>query len=59
MNEITCGLGCILLVNSSLHLPKHGAIRAKTRGTPTYAQAQDAWRQLVPFVLLAKERVFI
>ena len=56
LEEVTCGLGYILLINSTVSVPRDREIRALTRGHPAYAQAQDAWRQLEPFIPLAHER---
>ena len=55
--EVTCGLGYILLINTTLLVPPYRTIRAHTRGYPAYAEAQDAWRQLKTPIALADHRV--
>ena len=56
VNKVTCGLGYILLINATLHLPPYRTIRAHTWGYPAYAEAQEAWRQLKPSIALAEHR---
>ena len=48
VDEVTCGLGYILLINATVHSPRYRAIQAYTRGHPAYADAQKVWRYLQP-----------